>query len=216
MIFISKKVFFTGSDFSANGGTLTTDGGDNIHTFTSDGTFVAEGTTEIDILVVAGGGGGGENRGGGGGGGGIEDAPNDGQNYVRKNRKWVVSTGGGGKFADDSVGIHTTSNVGLGTTARSDSTLYVDGSATITGALNVTGDLVYDEANARNWNITGIATVATAFYMPQYTTTARDAATFNEGAMIYNTTTKKMEFYDGTSWTSLPGMSLGLTVALDG
>ena len=35
--------------------------------------------------------------------------------------------------------------------------------------------------------------------MPQYTTTARDAASFNEGAMIYNTTTKKMEFYDGTN-----------------
>ena len=150
------------------------------------------------------------------GGGGIEDAPNDGQDYVRKNRKWVISSGGGGKFADDSVGINTTSNVGLGTTARSDSTLYVDGNATVTGNLNVTGDLVYDEANARNWNITGIATVATAFYMPQYTTTARDAATFNEGAMIYNTTTKKMEFYDGTNWQSLPGMSLGLTVALDG
>ena len=150
------------------------------------------------------------------GGGGIEDAPNDGQNYIRKNRAWVISTGGGGKFADDSVGIHTTSNVGLGTTARSNSTLYVEGNATITGDLNVTGDLVYDEANAVNWNITGIATVGTAFYMPQYTTTARDAASFNEGAMIYNLTTKKMEFYDGTSWTSLPGMSLGLTVALDG
>jgi len=87
---------------------------------------------------------------------------------------------------------------------------------TLSGNLNVTGDITYDEATARNWNVSGIATVGTAFYMPQYTTTARDAATFNEGAMIYNTTTKKMEFYDGTSWTSLPGMSLGLTVALDG
>jgi DNA repair exonuclease SbcCD ATPase subunit len=150
------------------------------------------------------------------GGGGIEDAPNDGQIYSRKNRQWILSTGGGGKFTDDSVGIHTTSNVGLGTTARSDSTLYVDGNATITGDLNVTGDLSYDEVNARNWNITGIATVGTAFYMPQYTTAARDAATFNEGAMIYNTTIKKMEFYDGTNWVALPGMTLGLTVALDG
>ena len=26
---------------------------------------------------------------------------------------------------------------------------------------NVTGDIVYDEANARNWNITGVATAAT-------------------------------------------------------
>jgi len=34
--------------------------------------------------------------------------------------------------------------------------------------------------------------------------------------MIFNKTTKKLEFYDGTSWISLPGMSLGLTVALDG
>ena len=40
--------------------------------------------------------------------------------------------------------------------------------------------------------------------------------TFGEGAMIFNTTSKKMEFYNGSSWQSLPGMSLGLTVALDG
>ena len=71
-------------------------------------------------------------------------------------------------------------------------------------------------ATASSLEVSGIATVSTAFYMPQYTTTARDAATFNEGAMIYNTTTKKMEFYDGTSWQSLPGMTLGLSVALDG
>ena len=153
------------------------------------------------------------------GGGGIEDAPNDGQTYSRKERQWVVA-GGGGSFVTDSVGIHTTKNVGIGSTARSDSALYVDGNATVTGNLSVTGDITYDEATARNWNVTGIATVGTAFYMPQYTTSARDtqtdAGTFDEGAMIYNTTTKKMEFYNGTSWTSLPGMSLGLTVALDG
>jgi DNA repair exonuclease SbcCD ATPase subunit len=154
------------------------------------------------------------------GGGGIEDAPNDGQTYSRKGRQWVVAGGGGGSFVTDSVGIHTTKNVGIGSTARSDSALYVDGNATVTGNLSVTGDITYDEATARNWNVTGIATVGTAFYMPQYTTSARDtqtdAGTFDEGAMIYNTTTKKMEFYNGTSWTSLPGMSLGLTVALDG
>ena len=71
-------------------------------------------------------------------------------------------------------------------------------------------------ATASSLEVSGIATVSTAFYMPQYTTSARDAATFAEGAMIYNTTTKKMEFYNGSSWQSLPGMSLGLTVALDG
>ena len=188
---------------------------------------------------------------------------------------------------------------------------------TLSGNLNVTGDLIYDEANARNWNVSGIATAtklhvgvdtgfynedlvvngdarvtgiltvgegsitldpnerkitgideiiigtgttvrihqdssgeiafsdrqgkqtsvgigttvsinttgiitaatlkaSTAFYPPLYTTTARDAGTFSQGAIIFNTTSLKLEFYDGTSWQSLPGMTLGLTVALDG
>ena len=142
--------------------------------------------------------------------------------------------------------------------------------AFITGDLNVTGDIVYDEVTGRNINITGIATAATinvgtattidgsgvnvtgiitattfsgnitgnvtgnatglsgspdiavtnitagiatvssALYIPQYTTTARDAATFAEGAIIYNTTTKKINFYDGTSFVELPGVTLGL------
>ena len=127
---------------------------------------------------------------------------------------------------------------------------------TLSGNLNVAGDITYDEANAVNWNISGIATAtklhvgvdtgfynedlvvngnarvtgilttstvsastikaSTAFYPPIYTTTQRDAGSFGEGAIIFNTTSKKMEFYDGTNWQSLPGMTLGLTVALDG
>ena len=138
------------------------------------------------------------------------------------------------------AGIHTLSNVGIATTARSDSALYVEGTATITGDLNVTGDIVYDEVDGRNLNITGIATVGTLevtnnatvgvitatqfvsnstalpFYPPVMTTTQRDAMTVTQGAMIFNSTSKKIEFYDGTSWNTLPGMSLGLTVALDG
>ena len=114
------------------------------------------------------------------------------------------------------AGIHTLSNVGIATTARSDIPLYVEGDATVTGNLNVTGDIVYDEVSGRNLNITGIATVGTQFYPPVLTTTQRDALTVSEGCMIFNTTTKKIEFYDGTSWNTLPGMSLGLTVALDG
>ena len=166
--------------------------------------------------------------------------------------------------------------------------------AFITGDLNVTGDLVYDEVTGRNINITGVGTVtklhvgvstdatedlvvtgdarvtgiltvgtgsvtingntndavgvitatslvgnltgdvtgkchriiwvtrycfdeynrcfitASALYIPQYTTSARDAATFAEGAIIYNTTTKKINFYDGTTFVELPGVTLGL------
>ena len=61
-----------------------------------------------------------------------------------------------------------------------------------------------------NLNVTGVATVSQALYLPQYTTTTRDAASFNEGAIIYNTTTKKVEFYNGSTWSSLPGVTLGL------
>ena len=56
----------------------------------------------------------------------------------------------------------------------------------------------------------GVATVSTALYLPQYTTSARDAATFAAGAIIFNTTTKKINFYDGTNFVELPGVTLGL------
>ena len=96
---------------------------------------------------------------------------------------------------------------------------------------NTSGEIVFSDRQGKqasvgigttvSINTTGIITAATlkattAFYPPIYTTSQRDAGTFSEGAMIFNTTSKKMEFYNGTSWQSLPGMSLGLTVALDG
>ena len=72
MIFLPKKsLLATEQDFSASGGTVTTDGSDNIHTFTSSGTFTVTGSRNMHILIVAGGGGGGAGRGGGGGAGGV-------------------------------------------------------------------------------------------------------------------------------------------------
>ena len=72
-----------------------------------------------------------------------------------------------------------------------------------------------------NANFVGVVTASTirassALYPPLYTTVQRDAGTFSAGAIIFNSTTSKLEFYDGTTWQSLPGMTLGLTVALDG
>ena len=63
-----------------------------------------------------------------------------------------------------------------------------------------------------------IVTVGTtgAFYPPVLNTTERDALTVTQGAMIFNTTDGKIQFYDGSTWQTLPGMTLGLTVALDG
>ena len=81
------------------------------------------------------------------GGGGIEDAPSDGQEYTRKNQKWVVNTGGeqptgvAGTWGVGTVGIHTVKNVGIGSTARLDSALYVFGDAEITGNISVAGTI---------------------------------------------------------------------------
>ena len=246
---------------------------------------------------------------GGGGAGFIKDLDDvtfdqttgQGRLLIYNGSKWVgiASTAVGGGAASELAENATGTNL------------------TLSGNLNVTGDIIYDEANARNWNVSGVATAtklhvgvdtgfynenlvvngdarvtgiltigtgsitldpinkkiegideiiigtastvrihqdssgeirfsdrtgretsvgigtsvsinttgiitastikaSTAFYPPIYTTTQRDAGTFSEGAIIFNTTSKKMEFYNGTSWQSLPGMSLGLTVALDG
>jgi len=52
-----------------------------------------------------------------------------------------------------------------------------------------------------------------------YTTTERDALTsLSAGELIYNSTTSKLEVYNGSSWdavaTGSAGASLGLVVAL--
>lgn len=57
--------------FSATGGTVTTSGGFKYHAYTSSGSFTAESSGVVEILMVAGGGGGGWDLGGGGGAGGL-------------------------------------------------------------------------------------------------------------------------------------------------
>ena len=236
----------------------------------------------------------------------LDDLQNHYRLFINRIQQQIATIGGGGagfiKDLDDvtfDVGVGTgklliydgAKWVGIASTAvggGAASELAEDATGTnltLSGNLNVTGDIVYDEANARNWNVSGIATankvhvgvdtgffsedlvvngdarvtgiltvgtgsitldgdsdvisvgtgititgstgkieateirtVGTtgAFYPPCLTTTQRDALSVTEGAMVFNKTTKKMEFYDGTSWIALPGMSLGLTVALDG
>jgi len=170
-----------------------------------------------------------------------------------KKFKFGGSVGAGGTWSSDAIGVSTTKNVGIATTARTDFALYVggdqyvDGNVTIGGTLRTenkinvdsigivtarteinvgydydggpgVGVTILSSGNATYAGIVTASTIkaATAFYPPIYTTTQRDASSFGEGAIIFNTTSKKMEFYDGTSWQSLPGMTLGLTVALDG
>ena len=68
---------YSTSATNATGGTITTSGGNTIHTFstanngTSTNNFVAPSTQTVNYLMVGGGGGGGAGYGGGGGGGGV-------------------------------------------------------------------------------------------------------------------------------------------------
>jgi len=73
--------------------------------------------------------------------------------YDQSNSRWVGisssdlggSVGAGGTWQVDSVGIHTTKNVGIGTTANADYRLYVDGDGYFTGNVSIAGTVTYED-----------------------------------------------------------------------
>ena len=78
--------------------------------------------------------------------------------------KWntVANTSGagvGGTWAITDVGIHTTKNVGIATTARSDYALYVEGNQYIDGNITVGGTITYEDV--KNVDSLGIVTART-------------------------------------------------------
>ena len=77
--------------FSATGGTETIVSGVKYHAFTTSGTFTAEASGTVDVLIVAGGGGGG-GWGGGGGAGGVVDATS----VSVTPGSYTITVGGGG------------------------------------------------------------------------------------------------------------------------
>lgn len=108
--------------------------------------------------------------------------------YDQTRSKWVgiastsLSSGGsvgaGGTWQVDSVGIHTTKSVGIGTTASSDYKLYVNGDAFFTGNISVAGTITYDDVTnvdsigiitarqdiqiGRNLSVVGITTLGSS------------------------------------------------------
>jgi len=77
------------------GGTLTTSGGNQIHTFTSSGTLSPLTPVTASYLVVAGGGGGGVFYGGGGGAGGYQTS----STTLYSGATYVVTVGAGGAIS---------------------------------------------------------------------------------------------------------------------
>jgi len=96
------------------GGTLTTSGGKQIHTFTSSGTLSPLTPVTASYLVVAGGGGGATNIGGGGGAGGLQT----GSTTLYSGATYVVTVGAGGSGgsgAGDFVGSNGSNSILSGT-----------------------------------------------------------------------------------------------------
>jgi len=124
-------------------------------------------------------------------------------------------------LASAASGVGTV-HIGTGSTA-----MIVDGDARVIGILTVGRSSITLDGSSNIVNVgTGITLNATtgkimapeiitsgttgAFYPPVLNTTQRDALTVTQGAMIFNTSTSKIEFYDGSSWNSVPGVTLGL------
>lgn len=66
------------------------------------------------------------------------------------NNKWIIGVSGGvgagGTWSSNSVGIHTTKNVGIGTTtAQSGYALYVQGDGFFSGNVSVAGTITYED-----------------------------------------------------------------------
>ena len=103
--------------FSATGGTESTysSGGTNykVHTFTSSGTFTAESSGSVDVLVVAGGGGSDGFHAGGGGAGGLLDS-----NTSVSAQAYTITIGGGAASGTNSAaGAIGSNSSALGVTA---------------------------------------------------------------------------------------------------
>jgi hypothetical protein len=140
------------------------------------------------------------------------------------------------------VGIGTTNatnTLTVGAVGASGTSLFVHGDARVVGVLTVgSGSVTIDGSNnkvtvgagitldsASGIQVSGAITATSvecssttvAFYPPVLTTTQINAMTgLSQGAMVFNSTDGKLQVYNGSSWQSLPGMTLGLTVALDG
>jgi hypothetical protein len=95
--------------FTATGGTITTFGAYKLHVFTSSGTFTAEASGSVDVLVVAGGGAG--NAAGGGAGGLVYTA-----NHAVTAQDYTITVGGGGA-AKAACGSNCGTNHGVNSSA---------------------------------------------------------------------------------------------------
>ena len=76
-----------------------------------------------------------------------------------KKFKFGGSVGAGGTWSSDTIGVSTTKNVGIATTARTDFALYVGGDQYVDGNITVGGTITYEDV--KNVDSIGIVTART-------------------------------------------------------
>ena len=154
------------------GGTVTTNGGYIIHSFTNVGTstFVPASSGSVDVLIVGGGGGGGGRLGGGGGGGGVIYMPSvsvvAGTNYSivvgnggatlnngQNSTAFGATAAGGGTSGVHDNGVGTTGGSGGG--AASNNSEINQGQSTSGNSLGSNKGLIYGN---RGGHMTAIRT----------------------------------------------------------
>ena len=80
-----------------------------------------------------------------------------------------ISAGAGGTWGTTFAGIHTTKNVGIATTARSDYSLYVEGDGYFSGNISVAGTITYEDVT----NVDSLGII-----------TARSGVRINDGGLF--------------------------------
>ena len=112
--------------------------------------------------------------------------------------KWktVVNSGVGALWNESTttVGIHTVKNVGIGTTARSDYALYVEGNQYIDGSISVGGTITYEDV--KNVDSIGIVTARSGIRIG----TGGTVGPVGSGIVTY--------FGDGSQLTGIPRTSI--------
>lgn len=92
--------------------------------------------------------------------------------------------------AETDTGTDTTRAITPDALANTTQVVHQTGNETITGVKDFTGQLKMTSTTA-------------GFILPRMTTAQRDALTAVAGEMIYNTTTNKLNFYNGAAWEAV-------------
>jgi len=141
------------------------------------------------------------------------------------NNKWVIGVSGGvgsgGTWSSNSIGIHTTKNVGIGTTtAKSEYALYVQGDGFFTGNVSVAGTVTYEDVTnvdsigfvtARSGLLVGSATTFTEKLVVEGDARVTGILTIGTASITIdgtnNTITATSFFGDGSNLTGVSTFS---------